>query len=370
MPVTKSTFDQASNVTLYTIANASKGLQVKIIDYGATLVSVIFADRNKVPRDVVLGFDTLDGYQNKGLRNPYFGASVGRVANRIANASFALNGKRYELFANNGANSLHGGAQGFDKRKWSLAAEDESSITLEYLSADGEENYPGALKVQIKFSVTDSNELRLEYSAKLLEKDQSTETIVNLTNHTYFNLNGVFSEESSTILDNVVLMKASKYLEIDDALIPTGVVAPTKGTLLDFSEPHSIGERTHQVVPNGYDHCYVLDDDATKFRINPQQLEKAVEVFAPQTGIKMTMKTTEPAFQLYTGSKIVDGHKPKSTQSTNVSVKIGSYSGFCLEAQRYPDAINKDQWRKQVVLSGGHEYKQTTIYQFEISNGI
>lgn len=368
MPVTKSTFDQANNVTLFTITNASNQLTVKVADYGATLVSVIFADRSNTPRDLVLGFDDLAGYQSKALRNPYFGASIGRVANRIANASFALNGHQYQLYANNGANSLHGGAKGFDKRKWSLVGEDAFSVTLSLKSESGEEGYPGAVTVQIKFSVTGDNELHIEYSAKLQE-DQSVETIVNLTNHTYFNLNGVFSNESSKILDHLVLMQAGKYLPVEDNLIPTGTIAPVAGTLLDFSDrPHTIGERTYQVAANGYDHCFVLDDD--QFRIDPGPLKKAVEVFAPLTGIKLTMSTTEPAFQFYAGSKIVDGHKPKKSQTTDPTVRVGSYSGFCLEAQRFPDAVNKEEWREQVTLSGGQQYTQTTVYKLELADGI
>lgn len=165
-------------------------------------------------------------------------------------------------------------------------------------------------------------------------------------------------------------MQAGGYLQIDEALIPTGSIASVKGSLLDFTEAHTIGERTDQVAPNGYDHCFVLDADVDKYRIDPNEVKKAVQVFAPLSGIKLTMSTSEPAFQFYAGSKIVDGHKPKKSQSIDPSVQIGSYSGFCLEAQRFPDAINKDQWRKQVILTSDQPYKQITVYKFELSDRI
>lgn len=163
-------------------------------------------------------------------------------------------------------------------------------------------------------------------------------------------------------------MQASNYLEIDEGLIPTGSIKSVKGTLFDFTEPHTIGERANQVAPRGYDHCFVLEPDASKYRIDPNEIVKAVEVFSPLSGIKLTMSTTEPAFQFYIGSQTADGLVPKKSQSTDSSVKIGPFSGFCLEAQRFPDAVNKEQWKNQVILTGDKPYNQITIYKFEINN--
>ena len=166
-------------------------------------------------------------------------------------------------------------------------------------------------------------------------------------------------------------MQAADYLDIDDNLVPSGQIAPVAGTLLDFfGKVHEIGERTHEVKPSGYDHCYVIEKNADKFAIAPEEVKKAVEVWSPLTKIKMTMSTTEPAFQFYAGSKIMEGHKPKKSQSTDAPFQLGPYSGFCLEASRFPDAINKEQWKKQVILSVGELYKQVTVYKFETSDQI
>lgn len=373
MPVTSSEFNADPHVTLYTLSNSSGGLVVKVADYGATVVSVLFADRKGVVRDVVLGFDSLDEYQSKvgGLRNPFFGATVGRVANRIRNATFSLNGHAYHLAANNNANSLHGGAEGFDKRFWSLHSKTGHSITLEYLSPDGEENYPGALRVLVTFTVTEANELKLEYSAKLEPGQGGVQTVVNLTNHSYFNLSGAHSAETATILDHVVHINSTQYQEVDSVLIPTGKLLPVAGTPRDFSShSHPIGERAPSQI-SGYDLSYILESDPAHFSIHPTALHHNVaQVYAPQTGIKLSVSTTEPALQFYAGHAIAQGLAPKKSQTHDHALKLGPNAGFCLEADRYINAINQPEWTKQVVLSGGEEYVQTTVYKFELASGL
>ncbi|XP_017461512.1 PREDICTED: aldose 1-epimerase-like, partial [Rhagoletis zephyria] len=290
----------------------------------------------------------------------------------IANAAFELNGQRYQLTANSGALSLHSGPQGFDKRKWSLVGEEGQSITLEYRAADGESGYPGALRVRIHFTVTDEGELKLQYSAALEEGSSGVSTVVNLTNHSYFNLNGVSSGgEASSILKHKVLMAAANFfIEVDDSLVPTGKLAPVAGTLLDFTgQARTVEERVHQVKPAGYDHCFVLEADPAKWAIAPAELKQAaLVVWSPLSGIKLEMATTEPGFQFYTGSKIMEGHRQKASQGKGLEPIIGPYSGFCAEASRFPDAPN--QWPAQVVLAPGQQYAQTTVYKFGLASEL
>lgn len=317
----------------------------KIITYGAAISELIVPDRHGKPTDVVLGFDDMAGWQSKG--NPYFGCIVGRVANRVGNARFTLDGKEYKLAANNGPHSLHGGIRGFDKVVWKVehgVRRLPAEITLTYRSPDGEEGYPGNLTAHVTYRLSANGTLSIEYSAMT---DKATP--VNLTNHSYFNLNG--AKTGSTVLDHSLMLAASRYSPGDDTLIPTGQIAPVDGTPLDFTKPTPIGERIKQIkaTPVGYDHNFVLEGAGTR--------RYQGEAISPKTGISMQFTTTEPAVQLYTGN-FLDG-----TVKGKGGTTYPQYGGFCLEAQHYPDSINKPQF-PSIVLKPGETYKQTTTYQF------
>lgn len=368
MLIEKTTFHEGGDndnvVTLYSLTNGR--LTVKIIDYGATIVQIRYPDRDHIERDVVLGFDEFASYKSK--LNPYFGSTIGRVANRIAKGTFRLNEQQYQLYQNNGENSLHGGLIGFDKRQWKLSNEADRSITLMYESFDGEEGYPGTLIIKVRFEITDSDELQIEYEAQLKNQDllNVNKTIVSLTNHSYFNLNGCYDQDSLNVLDHKICLYAREFLEVDDDLIPTGRILPVKDTVMEFAEQplRTIGERKFP-----YDHCYVLVNDSIEWKCTTRRpLRLAAEVYSQRTGIKMSFMTDEPAFQFYIGGFIPEhGLQTKKTQTSEM-ISLGKNSGFCLEAQRFPDAINHDGWRKQVILATNDIYRQQTIYQFKIAN--
>ncbi|XP_054167412.1 galactose mutarotase-like [Oppia nitens] len=371
MPVKTQVYNKQNNINQYTLSNKSGNLVVKIIDYGATITHILTPDKTGQTRDVVLGWDDLDGYFGERGRNPFFGAAIGRCGNRIIDGNFQLNGQTYLLALNNGPNALHGGIEGFDKKKWNLLKETDQSITLGLVSKDEEEGYPGQLAVEITYSVTEDNELRLEYLAKLSD-NQLIDTIVNLTNHSYFNLNGCTNDNELDVLNHKVLMKAQNYLEINDSFQPTGRILSTKTDtqVMDFAtkdgeELHTIGERINQVMPNGYDHCYVIETNEQNYNIkgNPLIQESVVVVNSPLTGITLTFSTTEPGFQFYTGNNVSSAQVTKTSQSLTPTT-LKKNSGFCLEAQRFPNAINENNWRKQVVLSPKQTYNQTTVYKF------
>ena len=288
---------------------------------------------------------------------------------RITNGKFDLNGKTYQLALNNGKNALHGGLKGFDKRKWNIITETENSITLQLTAEDGEEGYPGKLRVEVTYSVSEVNELRLEYSAKLTE-NQSIDTIVNLTNHSYFNLNGCSTEQDLDVLNHTVQMKSDHYIEVNSDLQPTGKVLSVKtdSPLMDFNtKSHTIGERIAGVKPNGYDHCFVIENDEKKFKIegNDSIRENVVVVVSPSSGIKLSFSTTEPGFQFYSGNFLTDEQKTKKSQSSK-QMSLRKNCGFCLESSRFPNAINEEKWKKQVILDNKHVYKQTTSYKFSL----
>lgn len=330
-------------VTLYTLKNGTS--TAKVMTYGATLTELDVADRNGKPGDVVLGFDSLDGYLGK---IPYFGAVVGRVANRIAKGKFTLDGKDYTLAVNNGPNALHGGLKGFDKVVWKaeeVECPDGPSVKFSYVSKDGEEGYPGNLSVSVTYTLTADNALRLQYTATT---DKATP--LNLSNHSYFNLAGA---GSSTILHHELTIAADRYTPVDDTLIPTGELADVKGTPLDFTTAIPIGKHIQEIKadPVGYDHNFVLRSGGSKTPV------PAVTVYEPTTGRVMEMSTTEPGVQFYTGN-FLDG--------TNVG-KGGTvykrYQGLCLEAQHFPDSIHHPSF-PPTVLEPGKTYTQTTIYKF------
>jgi aldose 1-epimerase len=332
-------------VELYTLSNGR--VTAKVITYGGIVTELHVPDRQGKTADVVLGFDTLDAYLAK---NPHFGALTGRVANRIARAEFTLDGHEYKLAANNGRNTLHGGLKGFDKKVWK--AEDVSgpagpAVKLTYLSKDGEEGFPGNLSVAVTYTLTPDDALRIDYAATT-----DKPTPVNLTNHSYFNLAG---HGAGTILGHELTVAADQYTPSDDEFIPTGQLAPVRGTPFDFTAPTVIGSRFDQLKkqPIGYDDNYVIRSDARSPAF-------AVRARDPESGRVMEMYTTEPGVQFYTGNFLDGSLKGKGGA---VYPKNG---GFCLEAQHYPDALHQPDF-PPIVLRPGATYTQTTIYKFSAS---
>jgi aldose 1-epimerase len=331
-----------SEVKRYTLKNKT-GLVARVIEYGATLSELWIPDRQGQSGNVVAGFDNLDQYL-KGC--PFFGATTGRYANRIARGKFTLEGREYTLATNNGPNALHGGLKGFDKQLWqsepSGSKDGEKSVRFSYLSKDGEEGYPGNLNVTVTYTLTDDNSLIIEYIATT---DQTT--IVNLTNHSYFNLAG-----SGDILNHELRVSADRYTPVNDQLIPTGELASVADTPFDFQQPAKIGARFHQLTnnPRGYDHNLVLK------RKSPS-LETIAWVSEPSTGRRMEVLTTEPGMQLYTGN-FLDG---KLTGVGSVNYK--QHSAFCLETQHFPDSPNHSHF-PTTVLRPGESFRSTTVYRF------
>jgi aldose 1-epimerase len=344
--VKKEDFGKTSDgvaVEQYTLTN-SHGMTAKIITYGAILTELDVPDGDGKLGDVVLGFDNLKDYL---AGHPFFGATVGRVANRIAKGRFTLDGKEYKLAVNNGPNSLHGGQKGFDKVVWKAEPEtlpNAVALKLTYVSKDGEEGYPGNLSVTVVYTLTNNNALRLDYQATT---DKATP--VNLTNHTYFNLAG---PKAGDILDHELMIAADKYTPSDDALLPTGEIKPVKDTPFDFTQPKRIGERIDQLTndPRGYDVNYVLNSQGKEPAL-------AARVREPMTGRILEMYTTEPGVQLYT-SNFLDG-KLKGRGG----VVYKKHGALCLEAQHFPDAVHHENF-PSIILQPGRIYRQTTIYKF------
>jgi len=343
MSIIKSDFGKTKEgqpVDLYTLTNA-RGMTVKITNYGGIVTSLKVPDKNGRLADVVLGFDTLDQYLEG---HPYFGALVGRYGNRIARGKFTLNGTEYKLATNNGENHLHGGIKGFDKVVWNagiVKKENEVGIKLSYLSKDGEEGYPGNLTAVVLYTLTNDNELKINYEA---ETDKPTP--INLTHHSYFNLKGAGNGD---ILGHLLTVAADRFTPVDEGLIPTGELKSVKDTPMDFTVPRTIGERINQ-VKGGYDHNYVLNgwDGSLK------QAAKAVESL---TGRVMEVWTTEPGLQFYTGN-FLDG-----TITGKDGKVYDKHYGFCLETQHFPDSPNKPGF-PSTILEPGEKYTHTTIYRF------
>jgi aldose 1-epimerase len=328
-------------VYLYTLTNKN-GAQVKISNYGGTITSWVMPDSKGNKSSIVLGFDDLKGYL---AHPPYFGATVGRYGNRIADGKFTLDGKTYKLATNNGKNALHGGLKGFDKVVWDVAslADNTPSLTINYLSKDGEEGYPGNLKVSVKFTLSDDNELKIQYDA---ETDKATP--VNLTNHSYFNLTG---DVGNTILNQTLMIDADRYTPVDATLIPTGELKAVKGTPFDFTTPHKIGERIGQ-VKGGYDHNFVLNKKGT-------DLDKVAEVTDSISGRKLEVYTTQPGLQFYTGN-FLDG-----TLKTSDGKPINQHAALCLETQHFPDSPNKPAF-PSTILKPGEKYHTETMYKVSV----
>jgi len=331
-------------VDLYTLTN-SQGMIAKVMTYGALLTELHVPDRTGSFRDVVLGFKTLAGYEGA---HPYFGATIGRVCNRIAKGMFKLNGQEYALATNNGPNHLHGGVKGFDKRVWRsqlVPATDGVAVKFTYVSADMEEGYPGALTATVTYTLTNRNELRLDYTATT-----DKPTIVNLTNHSYFNLAG---DGQGDILGHELMLMADRYTPVDDTLIPTGEIASVRGTVMDFTRFTPVGSRISQVpgpAPVGYDHNYVLNHGGGV-------LAMSATVREPGSGRIMDVLTSEPGVQFYTGN-FLDG-----TITGKAGVAYAKHAGFCLETQHFPDSINHPNF-PPVVLQADRTFKSTTVYRF------
>ena len=337
-------------VELFTLTNA-QGMAVKLTNYGAALVSLKVPDRHNVPGDVVLGYDSLTSYERD---TAYFGCIVGRYANRIAGGEFMLRGKRYHLAKNDGDNHLHGGTRGFNKVSWQaedLIDDIAPSAILTYLSPDGEEGYPGNLRVTVTYRLTEKNELRIDYAA---ETDEPT--IINPTHHSYFNLAGAGSGD---ILGHALTIFGDKFTPVDDRLIPTGELRRVKGTPMDFRQPTDIGARIEQhdeqlIMGKGYDHNWVLNKEEGALAL-------AARVMESQSGRTMEVCTTEPGVQFYSGNFLDDGIAGKDGQI------YGHRGGFCLETQHFPDSPNRPDF-PSTVLEPGTKYQSTTIYRFSISS--
>jgi len=344
MSVNQESFGQTSEgreVDLYTLTN-SNGLKARITNYGAILVSLEVPDRAGKLADITLGFDKLDGYLGT---HPYFGAVVGRYANRIGKARFELNGVEYTLAANNNGNHLHGGDKGFDKVIWKLEdlkTEGNSAILrLSYISEDGEEGYPGNLACSVTYTLTEDDELQISYEA-----DTDKTTVVNLTNHAYFNLAG---QGTGDILGHELMIDADKYTVVDEGLIPTGENRSVTDTPMDFTISASIGSRIDQ-VEGGYDHNYVLKSGGGSLAL-------CARVYEQTSGRVMEIHTTEPGVQFYTGN-FLDG-----TVTGKGGKAYEKHYGFCLETQHFPDSPNKPDF-PSVVLNPGQKYRTETVLKF------
>ena len=344
--VQKSLFGHLKNgaaVDLYTLTNVH-GMKAKIMTFGATLTELYTPDRQGKLGDVVLGFDNLAAYE-KG--NPYFGATVGRVANRIARGRFTLNGKKYVLAVNNGPNHLHGGLKGFDKVIWKankVVSAAGPAVEFTYHSPDREEGYPGNLDVIVVYTLTNKNGLRIDYHAVT---DKATP--INLTNHSYFNLAG-----KGDILDHELFLNANFYIPVDGVSIPTGEIKTVKDNEMDFLRMHRIGDSIELVGDKvtGYDHNYAINGGGKKLTL-------AAKTYEPTSGRTMVMYTTEPGMQFYTGN-FLDG-----TLKGLGGIVYTKYSGFCIEAGHFPDAVHHPNF-PSIILQPGKTYIQHTEYDFSV----
>jgi aldose 1-epimerase len=336
--------------TIYRCALTNdKDMEAVVISYGAALVSLKTPDRSGKSEDIVLGYDNIDGYEQD---KSYFGASIGRYGNRIAGGQFMLDGTVFQLPKNDGPNSLHGGSKGFNKRIWTVADRSRANaevLELTYTSQDGEEGYPGTLKAKVTYTLpAGSNELRIDYS-ETTDKD----TVVNLTNHSYFNLSGAASQQ---ILDHQLLLHALKFTPVDSTLIPTGELRAVDGSPFDFRKPTAIGARINQEdeqlrFGKGYDHNWVLE------RTQAEDLQVAAEVFEPTSGRVLEVLTTEPGIQFYSGNFLNGTAHGKGGQL------YGHRTGFCLETQHFPDSPNHLNF-PSTELKAGKVYRSTTIFRF------
>ena len=331
-------------VQLHTLTNTN-GLVAKITTYGATLTELHVPDRTGARADVVAGFEALDGYLKGG---PYFGAMVGRVANRIANAAFTLEGTRYTLAANDAPHHLHGGAKGWDTVVWSakpVDTPDGPSLELTYLSHDGEEGYPGTVTAKTVYTLTNANELRVD-----MEATTDRITVVNMAHHSYWNLGG---HASGTILDHELTLHADQYTP-GAPMVPTGETRPVKGTPFDFTTAKPVGRDLRQtgLTPVGYDHNFVVNG-------SPNQMRPVARLKDPRSGRVMTLTADQPGVQFYTGN-FLDG------SLVGKGATYVQHAALCLETQKFPNAINVPAWRDQVILRPGHTYRHRMIHAFTV----
>lgn len=343
------TLPDGRQVNRYTLSNG-KGMEVKVINFGGIIQSLCVPNKEGVIEDVTLGFDTLAPY----LQNaPYFGAIIGRFGNRIAKGKFTLEGVEYTLPVNNAPNHLHGGTTGFDKVFWEIAVEqDSNTLVLTYVSRDGEEGYPGTLHCSVVYRLTENNELWIEYTATT---DKAT--LINLTQHAYFNLAG---SKSTSVLDHVLTLEAEAFLPISEHLIPIGEYRNVKHTVFDFLQPKPIGkhiaEKDEQLlVARGYDHCWVVN------KVEEDLLQKVGRVEEPHSGRRMEVYSSEPGVQFYTGNFLDGSLKGKNCNT------YPQRSGFCLETQHFPDSPNQVTF-PNTVLHPHDTYRSTTVYAFSVAN--
>jgi aldose 1-epimerase len=339
--VEKTNFAQlpgGTSVDLFTLTNAH-GLVAKITNFGTIITELHVPDRGGKLGDVVLGFDNLEQYLQG---HPYFGCTVGRVANRIAKGRFTLEGRTYQLAVNNGPNHLHGGLKALDKVVWKAESLPGAAVKFSYTSPDGEENYPGTVEIVVTMALTDANELTIDYTSKT---DKSTP--INLTNHTYFNLAG-----SGDILAHDIMISADYFTPADANQIPTGEITPVRGTPMDFTSPKAISSRFAELggVPVGYDHNYVVNRAG-------KGLALVARIYEPTSGRVMELHTTQPGVQFYTGN-FLDG---SLTGKRNTVYR--QHSGFCLETQHYPDSVNHPSF-PSTLLRPGQLYHHTTVHRF------
>ena len=344
MGITEKPFGSFNSeaVTEYTLTNAN-GMQVGILNYGGTLTKILTKDKEGKFGDVILGFDSIGGYTQKG--NPFFGALIGRYGNRIAKGHFTLDGTTYTLAQNNNGQSLHGGLKGYDKVMWKAEKQaGDSSLKLTYLSKDGEEGYPGNLSVEVIYTLTADNALKIEYAATT---DKATP--INLTNHAYFNLS---AGKDSTILDHELMLKADKFTEVDSVLIPTGKLPDVKGTPMDFTVAKKIGKEIDS-VKGGYDHNWVLNKKGNA-------LESIATLYHSASGRFMEVFTSEPGVQFYSGN-FLDG----TLTNTKGGQKYVQHAALCLETQHFPDSPNQPSF-PGTILKPGEKYSHTSLYKFSV----
>lgn len=328
-------------------------MRMEVIEYGGIITSLETPDRDGKTADIVLGFDSLDGYLSPAYQklNPYFGALIGRYGNRIADGRFTLDGQAYQLATNDGPNHLHGGDEGFSKKLWQatpFSSSEGSGVVMRYTSADGEEGYPGELSVEVRYTLTHDDTLAIDYSARTTKA-----TPVNLTQHSYFNLDG---EGSDSILDHVMTIDAAAYTPVNETLIPTGEIAPVAGTPFDFTQPTPIGARIEADNEQlrrgkGYDHNFVLK------RAPSATPERAARVTSPASGRVMEVLTTEPGLQFYSGNFLDGSVTGRSGRA------YGHRSGLALETQHFPDSPNQADF-PSTILKPGETLKSHTVYRF------
>ena len=332
-----------TEIQQFTLRNA-KGALAKVITYGATLTELWMPDKSGKNADIVLGFDNIAGYLTD---HPYFGATVGRYANRIARGQFQLDGRTYSLFINNGPNSLHGGKAGFNRKVWKaepVGLAHGAAVRFTYVSEDGEEGYPGTLTVHVTYELSDENELKISYAAAT-----DKPTVINLTNHSYFNLSGAGSGD---VLKDVLQLDADRYTPVDSTLIPTGELKSVEGTPFDFRKPTAIGERYAQVPgTGGYDHNFVLNGEAGTLR-------KSGELYDPISGRLMELRTTEPGVQIYMAIGLDGSIK-------GIGGAYQKFGALCLETQHFPDSPNHPSF-PATLLRPGNDYQSETIYKFSV----